>query len=374
MATVLLVDDEKSLRATLASFLEDAGHVVFAAADAEEARGWVDRQPLDVALLDILLGASSGLDVARYIRERQPDVRSILITADPNFDSASQAIRLRIFDYLVRPFSRRDVLDVVAEAAAAKRRETEYAALLGEHERYQENLERDVKVRTAELNQTAAELHALAGHLQVVREEERALLARELHDEFGQNLTALQIDLGWLDRHTQPGQAIDAPRLHDRIVAMVPLTERLTEMTQTVCAALRPGILDDLGLIAAIEWQVEECGKRTGLICTVLLPADDIDLGRDRALALFRIVQEALTNVVRHAQATRVEVTLRLDGGTLALEIRDNGRGFIPESRSGAKALGMLNMRERAAGFQGTVAISSAPGQGTSVLVRMPRT
>jgi signal transduction histidine kinase len=326
-----------------------------------------------VALLDLFIGQGSGLDVARYLRARQPDVRCILITALPNFDSASEAIRLRIFDYLVKPVGRLDVVGVVGQAAAAKARETEYAALLQEHERYHENLERHVQERTVALNQTAAELHALAGHLQVVREEERASLARELHDEFGQNLTALQIDLDWLDRHLRSAQPIDMAGLQARVSTMAPLTERLTAMTQMVCTALRPAILDDLGLQAAIEWQVEEFEKRSGLTCLLTLPDTDIELDRDRALALFRIVQEALTNVVRHAQATCVKVRLSNVGQELQLEVQDDGRGFVPGGTPMTSSLGLLSMRERAAVFSGEVSVESAPGKGTSVRVHMPR-
>jgi signal transduction histidine kinase len=372
MASILVADDEKGIRAILTSFLRNAGHEVFEAADAHEARNWADQHTLDVALLDLLLGAGSGLDVARHIRDRQPEVRSILITGSPNFGSASEAIRLRIFDYLVKPFDQRELIAVVSQAAAAKAREQQYAALLGERERYQETLERDIKLRTADLHQTAAELQALTAHLQVVREDERASLARELHDEFGQNLTTMRIDLARLDRHLRIAQPVDVARLQERITTMARMVDRLIETTQTVCAALRPGILNALGLNAAIEWQIEECEKRTGLRCVASLPADDIEMEPDRALALFRIVQEALTNVARHAQATRVDVSLERIEAMLMLEIRDNGQGFTPTQRLGTKALGMLGMRERAVALQGTLDIVTAPGKGTSIRVRMP--
>jgi len=221
------------------------------------------------------------------------------------------------------------------------------------------------------LRQSAAELHSLAAHLNAVREEERAALARELHDDLGQHLTALRIDLSWLDHCLLAAQPPDLAQLHDKIVGMAPMVERLTELTQTVCAALRPGVLDDLGLVAAVEWQAEETAKRSGIACATALPEGDIELDRNLALALFRILQEALTNVVRHAQATRVEIGLRAVGGELELEIRDNGRGFVPKSLAGATALGLLGMRERAGEFGGTVEILSEPGKGTTVRARV---
>lgn len=372
MATVLIVDDEKSIRKTLVAFLSAAGHHAVAAASVEEAFAVLETHPPDVALVDVLLGRGNGLDVARRIRDRQPAVRTILMTGEPNFATACQAVRLRLFDYLVKPISRQDVLDVVGHAAAAKARDDEYALLLRERERHQEDLERRVMQRTAELSQSASDLHALAARLQVVREEERAALARELHDEFGQNLTALQIDLDWVDRQLRNTQPRVAAGVLDRIATMTPLVERLTVLTQTVCASLRPAMLDDLGLLAAIEWQAEDCERRTGLRCMVSLPPHDPLVQGDQALALFRIFQEALTNAVRHAQATCVDIRLQVADGELELAVQDNGRGFAPESFPASRALGLLSMRERAAGFGGSVSILSAPGSGTTVRVRMP--
>jgi signal transduction histidine kinase len=372
MAVILLLDDEKSIRTILGALLKDAGHEVIEAADTDEAIRCVERYPLDVALLDILLGTGNGLDVARHIHDWRPDVRVILMTGEPNFASARQSISLRIFDYLVKPFEPQAVLETISRAAAAKARDMERILLIKERERTQEDLERRVRVRTAELNQAAVNLHALAAHLQVVREEERKALARELHDEFGQKLTALQIDLSWLDRKLQPVQPGLGAEMRDKIVAMMPLVEQLTEMTQAICASLRPGMLDDLGLLAAIEWQVEDCERRTGLKCALSIPAEDLVLERDDALALFRILQEALTNVVRHAQATQVMIKLVITDGELEMDVQDNGRGFTPEACPVSEALGLLSMRERAIGFQGTVNIQSKPGHGTAVQVRMP--
>jgi signal transduction histidine kinase len=372
MAIVLIVEDEENVRFTLRACLEEAGHKVFDVSGVAEANQCVDRQLLDVALLDIRLPNGSGLDVVRHIRDRQPDVRSILMTAEPNFESASQAVSLRVFDYLVKPFDRKRVVSLVAEAWLAKAAAKDYALRLEERSQFAEELEHQVSARTAELSQSAANLHALAARLHVVREEERKSLARELHDEFGQNLTALQIDLEWLGRHLRTDRPLVVAPLQDRIAAMAPLAKRLTEMTQTVCSALRPGMLDDLGLAAAIEWQAEDCQKRTGLTCTVAIPDECQVLDPDLALALFRILQESLTNVVRHAQATHVDINLHVAAGELLMEVRDNGRGFVPESLSGVQTLGLLSMRERSSGFGGSVVFLSEPGKGTTVRVRIP--
>ena len=154
---------------------------------------------------------------------------------------------------------------------------------------------------------------------------------------------------------------------------MVPRAERLIETTQTISSALRPGVLDDLGLVAAIEWLAADFEKRTGLTCVATLPASDIAMELARAVALFRIVQEALTNVIRHAKASRVELRLRATGGELVLEVEDNGHGIAPQQAADPKSLGLLSMRERAAAFGGTVEIRSEAGRGTTLCVCMPQ-
>jgi PAS domain S-box-containing protein len=224
-----------------------------------------------------------------------------------------------------------------------------------------------------DLRASHEQLRALAAHLQTVREEERLGLARELHDELGQGLTALQIDLTWLDGQLRTVGPAELPALRDKVVAMVPRTEHLIETTQTISSSLRPGVLDDLGLVAAIEWLAADFEKRTGLACVAMLPADDITLDLARAVALFRIVQEAQTNVIRHAKASRVEVRLRVTGGELVLEVEDNGQGMALQQAADPKSLGLRSMRERAAVFGGTIDIQSEAGRGTILRVRMPQ-
>lgn len=228
------------------------------------------------------------------------------------------------------------------------------------------------KEAEAALRRSSEELRALAVHLQNVREEERAALARELHDTLGQNLTGLHIDLLWLDQRMQSDMPRDVEAWRDKVAAMEPLVDRLIEAAQSISSSLRLGMLDDLGLVAAIEWQAREFETRTGLPCSVSLPKNDIELDPKIALAFFRILQEALTNVVRHAQATRVEVRLHTFGNGWELVIQDNGRGFEPESISGPKALGVLGMRERVAAFGGTLDLLSKPRKGSTVRIRMP--
>lgn len=235
---------------------------------------------------------------------------------------------------------------------------------------------RDVTARKRaeeELKQSREQLRQLAAHLQTVREEERTRISREVHDELGQMLTGLKMDLSWLDRRLQalPDQAVQAPLL-DKARSMSALLNTMVVSVRKISAELRPGVLDDLGLVAAMEWQAREWQARTGIECQFVSDLGERALDAELGTAAFRIFQETLTNVARHAEATRVRIQLRSEAGHLALEIRDNGRGITEGETAGSKSFGLVGMRERAAILGGEFHISGAAGQGTAVRVRLP--
>jgi PAS domain S-box-containing protein len=210
-----------------------------------------------------------------------------------------------------------------------------------------------VKRAEHELRASGEQLRNLAARLLSVREEERTRIAREIHDELGQSLTAVKIDLAWLVVRS-------TLRLADSIIQSV----------RRISTNLRPAVLD-LGLAAALEWQAQEFQTRTGIRCKLRMPAREV-VAPHVSTALFRIFQETLTNVARHAKATRADVVLHKQRDRLVLLIRDNGRGFDPADPSLLKSLGLLGMRERAAVLGGQVNVSSAPGKGTSVTAWIP--
>jgi len=223
-----------------------------------------------------------------------------------------------------------------------------------------------------QLRATNDQLHALAARLSDVREEERREISRELHDQVGQALTALKLDLGAL-AVTGPG-GVEAART--RLAAMDALLDATLDTTRRISASLRPAILDDLGLAAAIRWQAREFAQRAGVVCEARVPeGDDAPaLAPAAALALFRILQEALTNVARHAAARRVRVELVTDAvaGQATLTIADDGRGFPADALARPTSLGLVGMHERALALSGEVTIVGAPGQGTTVTARVP--
>lgn len=224
----------------------------------------------------------------------------------------------------------------------------------------------EAKRAEQELRASSEQLRSLAAHLLTVREEERTSISREVHDELGQSLTAVKLDLAWLAKRLprENGEMLE------RIRSTRQLAERLIQDVRRISTELRPGILD-LGLAAAVEWQVQEFQARTGIPCNLRLLTHEM-FAPDVSTALFRILQESLTNVARHAEATRVEVVKQKQGDRLVLWIRDNGRGFDQADPSLSKSLGLLGMRERAAILGGQVKISSAPGKGTTVIAWIP--
>ena len=218
------------------------------------------------------------------------------------------------------------------------------------------------------LRRSQAELRNLSAHLQSVREEERTRLAREIHDELGQTMTALKMDLSWLNRRLDPQREA----LHQKTHAMETLIDETLRTVQRLSSELRPGLLDDVGLAAAVEWQAEEFQKRTGIACEAVLDLGETQLIPDRATAVFRIYQEALTNVIRHARASRVSVRLQAKENQVILEVKDNGRGITEEEARSAVAFGLIGMRERVLALKGRLVISGEPGQGTTITVTFP--
>jgi len=224
----------------------------------------------------------------------------------------------------------------------------------------------ETKRAEQELRASSEQLRNLTAHLQSVREEERARISREVHDELGQSLTAVKMDLAWLAGRVPQR---DGPMLK-RIRSTQQLADSIIQSIRRISTELRPAVLD-LGLAAAVEWQVQEFEARSGIRCKVRLLTRQV-VASNASTAMFRIFQETLTNVARHAKATRAEVVLQKQRDRLVLLIHDNGRGFDQADPTLSKSLGLLGMRERAAILGGRVSISSAPGKGTTVTAWIP--
>lgn len=218
-----------------------------------------------------------------------------------------------------------------------------------------------------ELQRSREELRNLSSHLQRVREEERASIAREIHDELGQVLTALSMDVTWLRKKFKDEATIAA-----KAESMANLINSALETIKKISAELRPAILDDLGLGAAIEWHAEEFQKRTGIICNVAFLSEAVVPDRNCSIAIFRIFQEALTNVMRHAEATKVSVHFEEKNGEIILTVADNGKGITEEQQSVPQSFGLIGMRERVISLGGRISMTGARNKGTRITVSIP--
>jgi PAS domain S-box-containing protein len=253
--------------------------------------------------------------------------------AEARYDAAGEAVRL---------------IGVITDISENKRAEAERAALTGR-------------------------IRAFAARVENVREEERTRIAREIHDVLAQELTRVKIDLIWIGKRvSQPIPAANFGALMERVAGATAQTDAAITAVQKIATELRPVILDRLGLSAAVEWQAEDFTRRTGIPCRAEIPAGELLLDGPRATALFRILQESLTNVVRHAQATSVEVALRRTPAAVSLVIRDNGVGITADQINDSRSIGLVGIRERAVAFGGRAEFSGAQGSGTTVTVELP--
>lgn len=230
------------------------------------------------------------------------------------------------------------------------------------------------KTRAArKLRDSEGRLRALAVRIQGAREEERTKAAREIHDVLSQELTGLKMDLAWLSRRmTEPLRPGLRAELLEKLTSLMELTDRASHSVQRIAAELRPVVLDSLGLCAATEWVVADFQKRTEIQCEARVPVPDLSLDHERSTALFRILQESLTNAARHSRATKIDVYLRKESEEIVLTVRDNGRGVQLSELEDPRSVGLMGMRERAALLEGECTIKPLDDGGTQVEARLP--
>jgi signal transduction histidine kinase len=221
------------------------------------------------------------------------------------------------------------------------------------------------KLAEKEIKESRDRLHDLAAHLQSIREEERLAIAREIHDELGQMLTVLKLKLSRTARQSMEADSLFGEKLGEEIE----MINAIIQSVKRICTELRPSILDHLGLGPAIEWQSEEFQKKSGIQCSVALGPEDINVSPEMAIALFRIFQESLTNVMKHAEATKVKAMLTKRDNSIVLEITDDGIGITQEQLAKPSSFGILGMRERVYPWKGSVSIVNHASKGTRITV-----
>ncbi|MFN3303868.1 MAG: ATP-binding protein [Roseateles sp.] len=303
-------------------------------------------RPWDAILSDYNLPGFSGLQVLDALKERGSRVPFILISGEIGEDMAVAAMRNGAADYLLKNNLARLAPALLHAIDAAESERARVAA-------------------DEELVKSKQRLHQLAGHLQTSVELERAAIAREIHDDVGGSLTAIKFDLAWIDRHAQE------PEVRARVAAALETVNSAIEASQRIMHNLRPAILEQ-GLVAALQWMAARFERRTGIEAALRVGEERLALPSGVPLVAYRTAQEALTNVSKHAQASRVDIELSQDSGVLTLEIRDNGRGIAPADLAKERSFGIRGLHERAATVGGWVDLSSTPGSGTSLILTVP--
>jgi signal transduction histidine kinase len=359
-ADILMVDDEPGNLLALEGLLEPLGQNLLRAQSGEEALRMVLKHNLAVILLDVRMPGLDGFETARMIhsRERSRHTPIIFLTGvSLEMESAFRGYEAGAVDYLIKP--------IVAEVLRSK-----VSVFVDLHKKNvaltSEIKER--KIAEAQLRDSEVQLRALAARLISIREEERARIAREVHDELGQVLTGLKMDVTWLARRLAGAEE----PLVEKAEAMCRLIDSTMHLIRRISTGLRPEILDDMGLVAAFGWQAKEFQKRMGMRCRLKLPEEQVDLDKELSTAVFRIFQEILTNIARHAKASSVDVTLSISEDLLKLDVADDGIGITESQIGGRESLGLLGMQERAQLFGGVVNIQGVPGRGTTVSVSIP--
>jgi signal transduction histidine kinase len=348
---VLIVEDHPEMLLALRELLEAPDRNVVTAESGENALRSILTTDFAAILLDVKMPNMDGFATARLIREREGSRNSPIIFltgAEEDAVSSFRGYEVGAVDFLVKP--------MVPEVLRSK------ISVFIDLYRHNAALTREIaerKVIEEDLRKAEERLRAFAAYIESVR---------EVHDELGQVLTGLKVDLSWLEKRLPKGLETAAGRMK----SMFRHVDATIQSVRRISAALRPQVLDDVGLIDTLKWQAREFQVRTGIRCKVDLPAEDFALDQARLTAAFRILQEALANVARHSGATRVDISLRADTDHFILKIVDNGWAVTAADLRNPKSLGLLAIRERAFLLGGNVDIDGKDGKGTTVTLSIP--
>jgi signal transduction histidine kinase len=347
---VLHVEDSDLDHQLMVAQLQRAGLLIDAVRlDTRDAfsQALLDPKPWDAIISDFNLPGFSGLVVLDMLKASGLLIPFILVSGEIGEDTAVEAMRNGASDYLLKNNLARLAPALLHAIDAVEARRARIRA-------------------DEELLRSKERLHELAGHLQTSIEMERAAIAREIHDDVGGSLTALKFDLAWMARHA------DSDAILQRANSALETVTYAIEASQRIMHNLRPAILEQ-GLVAAVQWMVGRFEKRTGLQTAVSTSHEQIQLPPGVPLVAYRMAQEALTNISKHAEATRVDIDLSVAGGVLTLEVKDNGRGIAPGDLAKARSFGIRGLHERAATVGGWVDLSSTTA-GTSLILSVPLT
>lgn len=359
---ILIVDDSPLNIQVVAGILGKRGYDISYATSGSHALVLVADAQFDLILLDLMMPGMDGYEVCKRLRDMDAykNVPIIFLTAKHDEESIVKGFEVGGQDYLTKPFNSSELLARVETQIKAKKYKDIQQEIIKDQGEYQAKLEHEVKEQTRNINR-------LSMHLEKVREEEKRHIAAEIHDELGVTLTALNMELSVFEKKLKGVDEVLGHKVQN-------MRELVTEASQTarrIISDLRPSILDTMGLIAAIEWQGEEFSRRYKIRCNIKSNVDAVELSEANKIALFRIFQECLTNIAKHANAKNVNVDLVYINDILRLKIKDDGVGFEPNEYY-VNSHGINGIRERLKYIGGHCKIDSKPGEGVTVLIDMP--
>ena len=343
---VLLVEDNPLDVRIIREMLVNASALKFRLTRCESIDEFfkeIKKQSYDVILLDLNLPDSQGYDTFQKVYDNVPNIPIVVLTGINDNIMGEMAVKNGAQDYLVKGEISMHLLARVLSYSISR------------------------KQVEGELKDSQKQLRALSSHLHSVREDERARIALEIHDNLGQLLTALKMDLYWLNKKI-PGEN---SHLHEKVSSMVELTNETISSVKSLAKELRPPLLE-LGISSAIENHVKEFQNHTGIVCSMVIDPENISLSKDLSLVIFRIFQVLLTNVARHAKATTIQAGLVTSKGLLELKVMDNGVGISKKELNGSQSLGLVGIQERIRQWNGNIDIRGTPNMGTSVTVNIP--
>jgi len=375
--TILIVDDVPENRLLLQNVLQDEYEVKVASSGMKALSIAKSTPHPDMILLDVMMPEMDGFQVCKILKANPEtaNIPIIFVTGMGQVRDEALGFKLGAVDYISKPISiptvRARVSTHLALHSQNRKLEFQYQIknleLIGKNAQLVQEIKEREKLENS-LRESGESLRKLTDHLQSVREEEKADIAREIHDELGGTLTALKFDTAWLAKKLPSTEQT----LLDKVNDMVRLVDASVATIRRIVTELRPTILDDLGLWAAIEWQVNEFSKRTGIKSSLNLKNNQYQPSQHQAISLFRVIQESLTNIVRHAAATQIEVGCSYDNNVVGLWIKDNGIGLPGNFTSRSTSHGIRGMYERIESLGGTINIEGVMDKGTTITIKLP--
>lgn len=321
-------------------------HNILEAGSIQEVPAIIKNKEVDLAFLDLSLPDSEGIFSFVTLNNNLPGIPIIILTGLSDINVALEALSMGAQDYVMKNDFNEKLLEKAIRYSIERKKSEE------------------------KMQQMNGELRRLSAHLQNIREEESARIAREIHDELGQQITGLKMDLAWLKRKITGKENILV--IQEKLNSMSDLLDKAVQTIRKISSELRPSLLDDIGLIAALDWQSTEFQKRFGIPVHFTSDVEELNIDPAIATGLFRTYQESLTNVARHAAASKVTSSLELTEEKIILTIADDGKGFDTSQTQKRRSLGLLGMKERVAMIAGTLEIKSVIGKGTTVTISVP--